>query len=89
VLGVDRAKVDDALEVTELSESDIYEIDEREYVRKADVDEEVKESRLQGLKDQLAATEGDKAVELRQEIEDLEDRIDELTSFRTGTQVGD
>ncbi len=89
MLGVDRAKVDDALEVTELSESDIYEIDEREYVRKADVDEEVKESRLQGLKDQLAATEGDKAVELRQEIEDLEDRIDELTSFRTGTQVGD
>ena len=89
VLGVDRAKVDDALEVTELSESDVYEIDEREYVRKADVDEEVKESRLQGLKDQLAATEGDEAVELRQEIEDLEDRIDELTSFRTGTQISD
>ena len=87
MLGVDRAKVDDALEVTELSESDVYEIDEREYVRKADVDEEVKESRLQGLKDQLAATEGDEAVELRQEIEDLEDRIDELTSFRTGTQL--
>jgi len=89
VLGVDRSKVDDALEVTELSESDVYEISESEYVRKADVDEEVKESRLQGLKDQLAATEGDEADDLRQEIEDLEDRIEELTSFRTGAEVGD
>ncbi|MHC3439571.1 hypothetical protein ACYJ1Y_16135 [Natrialbaceae archaeon A-gly3] len=89
VMGVDRTKVDDALEVTELSESDVYEIDEREYVRKADVDEDVKESRLQGLKEQLAATEGSDAEELRQEIEDLEDRIDELTTFRTGTEVHD
>ncbi|THE63111.1 DUF2800 domain-containing protein [Salinadaptatus halalkaliphilus] len=89
VMGLDRSKVDDALEVTELSESDVYEVDESEYVRKADVDEEVKETRLQGLKDQLTATDGDEAEELREEIEDLEDRIDELTSFRTGTEVGD
>ncbi|APX00177.1 hypothetical protein CHINAEXTREME_20390 (plasmid) [Halobiforma lacisalsi AJ5] len=89
VMGLDRSKVDDALEVTELSESDVYEVDESEYVRKADVDEEVKETRLQGLKDQLAATDGNEAEELREEIEDLEDRIDELTSFRTGAEVGD
>lgn len=38
VLGVDRDKVDDALDVTELSESDVYEIKESEYVRKAEVD---------------------------------------------------
>lgn len=87
VMGVDRDKVDDALEVTELAESDVYEINESEYVRKAEVDEEVKETRLQGLKDQLAATEGEEGQELRQEIEDLEDRIDELTSFRTGAEV--
>jgi len=87
VLGVDRQKVDDALEVTELAESDVYEINESEYVRKAEVDEEVKESRLQGLKDQLAATEGSEADELRQEIEELEDRIDELTSFKAGGDV--
>lgn len=87
VTGVDRKKVDDALEVTELAESDVYEIEEREYVRKADVDEDVKETRLQGLKDQLAATEDEDAEELRQEIKNLEDRIDELTSFRTGTEV--
>jgi len=89
VTGVDRSKVDDALEVTGLSESDVYDIKESEYVRKADVDEEVKQTRLQGLKEQLAATEGEEAEELRKEIEDLEGRIDELTSFRTGTEVHD
>ncbi|QSG08501.1 DUF2800 domain-containing protein [Halapricum desulfuricans] len=84
VLGVDRDKVDDALDVTELSESDVYEIEQSEYVRKAEVDEERKETRLQGLKDQLAAAEGDEAEELREEIEDLEDRIEELTEFKSG-----
>ena len=84
ILGVDRNKVDDALDVTELSESDVYEVEESEYVRKAEVDEESKESRLQGLKDQLAATGGEEAEELRQEIEDLETRIDELTEFKSG-----
>ncbi|WP_435186773.1 hypothetical protein [Halobellus sp. EA9] len=87
VMGVDRDKVDDALEVTELSESDVYEVEQSEYIRKAEVDEERKETRLQGLKDQLAASEDEEAEELRQEIEDLEDRIDELTSFRTGSEI--
>lgn len=84
VMSVDRDKVDDALEVTELSDSDVYEIEESEYVRKANVDEERKESRLQGLKDQLAATEGEEAEELRKEIGELEDRIKELTEFKSG-----
>jgi hypothetical protein len=87
ILGVDREKVDEALDVTDLSESDVYDIDERAYVRKAEVDEDVKESRLQGLKDRLAATESDEGDALRQEIEELEARIDELTSFRTGAEV--
>jgi hypothetical protein len=85
VMGVDRDKVDDALEVTELSEADVYEVEEREYVRKAEVDEERKETRLQGLKDQLAAAESDEAEELRKEIEDLEARIEDLTEFKSGT----
>jgi hypothetical protein len=85
VMGVDRDKVDDALDVTELSESDVYEIEESEYVRKAEVDEKRKETRLQGLKDQLAAADGDEAEELRAEIEELEDRIKELTEFKSGT----
>ncbi|WP_436900242.1 hypothetical protein [Halovenus halobia] len=81
---VDSDKVDEALDVTELSETDVYEVEESEYVRKADVDEDEKETRLQGLKDRLAETEGEEADELREEIEELEDRIDELTEFRSG-----
>ncbi len=84
---VDTNRVDEALEVTELSESDVYEIDESEYVRKAESDEEVKESRLQGLKDRLAASEEAETDDLRHEIEELENRIDDLTSFSTGTQM--
>ena len=87
VLSVDRSKVDEALEVTTLSESDVYDIEESEYVRKAEVDEDVKESRLQGLKDRLAASDDDEAEQLRDEIKDLEQRIDDLTSFRTGTEM--
>ncbi len=84
VTTVDGSKVDGALDVTELSESDVYEIEESEYVRKAEVDEEKKQSRLQGLKDQLAATDED-TMELQEEIEELEARIDDLTSFDSGT----
>lgn len=87
VMTVDREKVDEALDVTTLSKSDVYDIEESEYVRKAEVDEEVKESRLQGLKDRLAANEDEEAEELREEIEELEERIDDLTSFRTGTEI--
>lgn len=87
VMGVDREKVDDALDVTDLSESDVYDVEERAYIRKAEVDEAVKESRLQGLKDRLAATESEEADALRSEIKELETRIDDLTSFRTGTEV--
>ncbi|WP_336339517.1 hypothetical protein [Haloarcula brevis] len=86
---VDSSKVDDALDVTDLSESDVYDIESSEYVRKADVAEQEKETRLQGLKDRLAATEGDEADELRTEIEELEDRIAELTEFRSGRSFHD
>jgi hypothetical protein len=84
VTTVDSSKVDEALEVTELAESDVYDITESEYVRKAEVDEETKQSRLQGLKDQLAATD-ENTEELQQEIEELEAWIDDLTSFDSGT----
>jgi hypothetical protein len=84
VTSVDTSKVDEALKVTELAESDVYDIEESEYVRKADVDEEEKETRLQGLKDQLAATNEDTDA-LQEEIEELEQRIDDLTSFDTGS----
>jgi hypothetical protein len=86
VTSVDRDKVDDALEVTELSESDLYDIEQTEYVRKADVDEDTKETRLQGLKDRLAASDedDDEVQQLQAEIAELEERIEELTSFSSG-----
>lgn len=46
VTSVDHSQVDEALEVTALSKSDLYDIEESEYVRKTEVDGEVKESRL-------------------------------------------
>lgn len=52
-----------------------------EYVRKADVEEDGKESQLQGLKEQLAASDTDEAAQFRNEIENLETRIDEFTEY--------
>jgi hypothetical protein len=86
VVSVDRDKVDDALDVTELSESDVYDIEETEYVRKAEVDEEQRETRLQGLKHRLATSDEPEAEELREEVEELESRIEELTEFKTGRE---
>jgi hypothetical protein len=86
VTGVDPDKVEDALEVTELTETDVYEIDTTDYVRKADVNDEVKQSRLQGLKDRLATSDDPEAEQLQREIENLEARIEELTAFKTGQQ---
>ena len=84
VTTVDASKVDEALEVFERSESDLYEIEKSQYVRKADVDEQHKESRLQGLKDQLAAADSPETTKLQREIEN---RIDERTSFRSASHV--
>ncbi len=76
-----------ALDVTDLSEQAVYDIEESAYVRKAAVDEEMKTSRLQGLKDRVAATEGQDAAALKAEIEELEQRINDFTSFSTRAQV--
>ena len=85
VTSVDSSKVDEALKMMEVSESDVYDIDQSDYVRKAEVHDEQKETRLQGLKDQLAAAEGEEADELREEVEELKTRIEELTEFKSGT----
>lgn len=53
--------------------------------RKADVDEERKETRLQGLKDRLAVSDDSEAEVLRQEIDRLEQEIEELTEFSPGS----
>ena len=89
VLGVDREKVDEALDVVALSESAVYDIDESEYVRKAEVDEERKATRLQGLKDRLAASDDPGAEVLRQEVDRLEQEIEDLTEFSPGSAFTD
>jgi hypothetical protein len=85
VVSIDRQKVDEALDVVELSESAVYDTDESEYVRKAEVDEERKETRLQGLKDRLAVSDDPEADVLRQEVERLEQEIEDLTEFSPGS----
>ena len=89
VTGVDRGKVDEALDVVSVPESAVYEVSESEYVRKADVDEERKETRLQGLKDRLAVSDDPEAEVLRQEIDRLEQEIEELTEFSPGSAFAD
>ena len=89
LLSVDREKVDEALDVVSLPESAVYETDESEYVRKAEVDEERKETRLQGLKDRLGVSDDPKVEVLRQEIERLEQEIEDLTQFSPGSAFGE
>ena len=89
LLSVDREKVDEALDVVSLSESAVYDTDESEYVRKAEVDEERKETRLQGLKDRLAVSDDPEAEVLRQEIDRLEQEIEDLTEFSPGSAFGE
>lgn len=85
IVSVDRKKVDEALDVVSIPESAVYDTSESEYVRKAEVDEERKETRLQGLKDRLAVADDPEADVLRQEIERLEQEIEELTEFSPGS----
>lgn len=89
LLGVDREKVDEALDVVSLPESAVYDVSESEYVRKAEVDEERKETRLQGLKDRLAVSDDPEAEVLRQEVDRLEAEIDDLTEFSPGSAFAD
>ncbi|ADD04149.1 DUF2800 family protein [Natrialba magadii ATCC 43099] len=76
VLGVDREKLDVVLSVTDLTEDEVYETDESVYVQKTGVDEEEKYSRLQGLVDQLDALEGEEGAALREELAEIESRLE-------------
>ena len=78
VLGVDPDKLDVVLAVTDLAEEEVYDADDQVYVQKTDVDEGEKFSRLQGLADRLEEVEG--GAELRDDLADLERRIDEALS---------
>jgi len=80
VLGVDSDKLDVVLAVTDLDETDVYDVEEQVYVQKTDVDEEEKYTRLQGLADRIDELAGDEGEALREDLIDLEDRLDEALS---------
>ena len=73
--------------MTDVAECSVHEIEETEYVRKAEMDEDRKETQLQGLKDQLVATDADDADQLRDEVEKLESRSEDVTEFSSGLVV--
>lgn len=76
VLGVDPEKLDVVLAATDLEEADVYDVEEQVYAQKTSVEEAEKQSRLQGLRDRLAGLDTEEAAELRDDIDDLEDRLD-------------
>ncbi|PSQ18907.1 hypothetical protein BRD00_03975 [Halobacteriales archaeon QS_8_69_26] len=80
VLGVDPDKLDVVLTVTDLEEDEVYDVEEQVYVQKTDVDEEEKYSRLRGLADRIDELEDDEAEGFREELLDLESRLDEALS---------
>ncbi|MEF8913932.1 hypothetical protein [Natronomonas sp.] len=80
VLGVDSDKLDIVLAATDLEEEEVYDVEEQAYVQKTEVEEEEKYSRLQGLAERLEELDGEEGEELREELLDLEARLDEALS---------
>ena len=78
VTGVDPDKLDVVVAVTDLTEDEVYDTDEQVYVQKTGVDESEKFSRLQGLLDRINELDEDAA--LRDDLVDLEERLDEALS---------
>jgi hypothetical protein len=80
VLGVDPEKLDVVLAVTDLSEDEVYDVEEQEYAQKTGTDEREKFSHLQGLADRLDELEGEASEDIREDLAALEERIDEALS---------
>ncbi|PSP76495.1 hypothetical protein BRC81_12835 [Halobacteriales archaeon QS_1_68_20] len=80
VLGVDPDKLDVVVAVTDVDESEVFEVDEQVYPQKTGVDEDEKYSRLQGLVDRLEELDEEKGRRIREEVEDVERRLEELLS---------
>ena len=78
VLGVDPDKLDVVLAVADLSEEEVYDVDEQVYVQKTGVEEAEKFSRLEGLADRLDGVEG--GAGLRDDLAEFERRLDEVLS---------
>lgn len=80
VLGVDPDKLDIVLTATDLAEDEVYDVEEQAYVQKTEVEEDEKYSRLQGLAKRIEELDGEEGEELREELLDLEARLDEALS---------
>lgn len=80
VLGVDREKLDVVLAVTDLDEREVYDVDRQEFVQKTAVDEAEKYTRLQGLAERLEELPAPEAESLREDLRDLEARLDAALS---------
>lgn len=80
VLGVDPDKLDVVLTATDLEEDEVYDIEEQAYVQKTGVEEDEKYSRLQGLAERIEEVEGEEADALREDLRNLETRLDEALS---------
>ena len=80
VIGVDRDKLDIVLAVTDLEESAVYDHDELVYVQKTTVEEEEKYTRLQGLDRRVAELEGAVGDRLREDLQEIERRLEESLS---------
>ncbi len=78
VLGVDPDKLDLVLAVTDVTEDEVYDVEEQVYVQKTGVDESEKYSRLQGLADRIDEIDGHE--DLYDDLVDLERRIDDALS---------
>ncbi|WP_336037692.1 hypothetical protein [Halobacterium yunchengense] len=76
VTGVDTDRLDVVLAVTDLDADEVYDVDTATYVQKTGVAETEKAAALSGLRDRLAATDGDEP-DLRDELDDLEAAIDD------------
>jgi len=80
VLGVDSDKLDVVLAATDLEEEEVYDVEEQAYVQKTEVEEDEKYSRLQGLAERIEEVDGEEGEDLREDLRDLEARLDEALS---------
>jgi len=72
--------MDVVLAVTDLEENEVYDVDEDVYVQKTGVDEDEKYSRLQGIADRIDDLEDAEGEALREELDDIEDRLEAALS---------
>jgi len=80
VLGVDPDKLDVVLTATDLEGNEVYDVEEQAYVQKTDVEEDEKYTRLQGLAKRIEALGEEKSEDLREDLRNLEARLDEALS---------